>query len=248
MLKLLSSLLVVLGIIFGVASDAAAYTYYPSNSYYYGGYYSNPYYLQTSSVYPGCSGADILIGGQIWASCNALSKNIGSTEKSGWFFAKDLKSSFVSYNGIGAPLEWKGKATSTNSWFQGPCAKGYRLPTRGDWETVIYYARLNGTSVTNLINLPKNGGFRGYKDSDGDIRIEGQQDVLGSYWTNSFEYSNNTYTPVVMRINGTYQNYRVDGTYYSDTTTGYEWQYGETGLSLVSGTYSDLANVRCIKN
>lgn len=39
------------------------------------------------STYPGCSQADIIIGGQIWASCNTIDRNAGSTEKSGWFFA-----------------------------------------------------------------------------------------------------------------------------------------------------------------
>ncbi len=37
--------------------------------------------------YPGCTSADIVIGGQIWASCNALDRNQGSTKKTGWFFA-----------------------------------------------------------------------------------------------------------------------------------------------------------------
>lgn len=215
----------------------------------YGNTYLPSYaYIQDTSVYPGCGQADILIGGQIWASCNVLTKNTGSNDKSGWFFARDTKSSFVSYNGLWAPLEWKWKVKTTTSWSQGPCANGYHIPSRWDWETALYYARLNGTSVSNLLNLPRNGGFRGQKDSDGDVIISGQLDVLGSYWSSSVEFGSNTYNPVIMRINGTYQNYRMDGTYYSNKESGYQWQYGETGLSLVTATSSDLANIRCIKN
>jgi hypothetical protein len=67
-------------------------------------------------TYPGCSAADIVIGGQIWASCNALDRNVGSTAKSGWFFAGDRESSFTSYNGSNTALEWMGKQTRESSW------------------------------------------------------------------------------------------------------------------------------------
>ncbi len=227
------------------SESVLAYTYYPSM---YGNTYIPSYtYIQDSSTYPGCGQADIIIGGQIWASCNVYSKSTGSNEKSGWFFAKDSKASFVSYNGLWAPLEWKWKVKSMSSWYRGPCANWYRIPSRWDWETALYYARLNKTSVSNLLNLPTNGGFRGQKDSDGDVLINGQLDVLGSYWTSSVEFGNYA-KPIIMRINGVYQNYRLDGTYYSQKDSGYQWQYGENGLSLVTATSSDLANVRCIKN
>lgn len=231
--------------VLGAVGSVHAYYYYPSSNNYI--YYPSRHYTPVSPVYPGCSNPDIVIGGQIWSSCNALNKNLWSPEKSGWFFAKDAKASFISYNVIGAPLEWQGKVTNSQSWMQGPCARGYRLPSRYDWETIMYYARLNGTSVSTLLNLPRNGGFRWYKDSDGDVMIKSEQDILGAYWTSDVEYNGSSYAPIVMRINGSYQNYRMDGTYYSDTSSGYDWQYGETGLSLVAGTYSDLANVRCIK-
>ena len=35
----------------------------------------NNAYGSITSTYPGCSSADIIIGGQIWASCNALDRN-----------------------------------------------------------------------------------------------------------------------------------------------------------------------------
>lgn len=60
---------------------------------------TNSIYVSSYSVYPGCSNSDIIIGGQIWASCNALDTGEGSASKSGWFFAGDSQSSFASYNG-----------------------------------------------------------------------------------------------------------------------------------------------------
>ena len=75
----------------------------------------NNSYGPTYGTYPGCSAADIVIGGQIWASCNALDRNVGSTAKSGWFFAGDRESSFTSYNSSNAALEWMSKQTRESS-------------------------------------------------------------------------------------------------------------------------------------
>lgn len=76
----------------------------------------NNAYGPVLSSYPGCGTADIIIGGQIWASCNALDRNIGSTNRSGWFFAGDAQSTFTSYNSSSATLEWVGKQTRDRSW------------------------------------------------------------------------------------------------------------------------------------
>ncbi len=108
-------------------------------------------YGPVSSTYPGCSSADIVIGGQIWASCNVLDRNAGSTSKSGWFFAGDTQSTFTSYNGSNTTLEWMGKQTQTSAWTTGPCASGYRLPNRGEWEVLQSYARANSSTIANLI-------------------------------------------------------------------------------------------------
>ena len=113
-------------------------------------------YGPVSSTYPGCSSADIIIGGQIWASCNALDRNAGSTAKSGWFFAGDVQSTFTSYNGSNTTLEWMGKQTQTSAWTTGPCAPGYRLPNRGEWEVLQSYARANSSTIANLISLQSN--------------------------------------------------------------------------------------------
>jgi hypothetical protein len=245
LLSVIFSLIVLAGIPVSATQQWSPYTYYPTNTY---TYYPSNYYTPVAPVYPGCSAPDIIIGGQIWASCNALTKNTGNTNKSWWFFARDTRASFYSYNGRGAPLEWQGKTRPQNTpWITGPCAPGYRIPSRWDWETILYYARLNGSSVTTILNLPRNGWFRGYKDSDGDVRIESEQDIAWAYWSSSVEYGNNQSFPIVMRINAPYQANRMDGTYYSDTESWYDWQYSDAGLSLVAGTASDLANVRCIK-
>jgi hypothetical protein len=61
------------------------------------------------SSYPGCSRSDIIIGGQVWAACNAEDRRRGSDSRSGWFFANDMYSSFIGYNGLGNRIEWQGK-------------------------------------------------------------------------------------------------------------------------------------------
>jgi hypothetical protein len=113
-------------------------------------------YGPVSSTYPGCSSADIVIGGQIWASCNAVDRNAGSTNRSGWFFAGDTQSTFTAYNGSNATLEWMGKQTQAGAWTTGPCASGYRLPNRGEWEVLQSYARANSSTIANLIGLQSN--------------------------------------------------------------------------------------------
>ncbi len=208
----------------------------PSNNY---SYYSNP-------GYPGCGASDIIIGGQAWASCNATSRSNGTPGRSGWFFANDMYPTFMSSNGENTRLEWLGKVLPVAVWWDGPCADGYRLPTRGEWETATYYARQNNTSITNLLSLPRNGGYRGYKDTSGDVRIEARTDVAGSYWSSTYSY-NGGYYPMMMKIGTVYQNYRTDGTYSPYSSYGYNWQYTDSGLELIWGTSTDIANVRCIR-
>jgi len=58
-------------------------------------------------AYPGCDRADIIIGGQVWAGCNATTQSKGSSEKSGWFFAGDKSASFLSYNGLAERLAFQ---------------------------------------------------------------------------------------------------------------------------------------------
>lgn len=203
-------------------------------------------YTSYQSKYPGCNNADIIIGGQVWASCNALDKNIGSDSRSWWFFARDSRATFAGYNGFGGRLEWLGKVTSDSNWTEGPCATGYRLPTRGEWETALYSARLNGVSLANLLNLPTNGGYRANRDTNGDIILESRYDVNGAYWTSSFEY-NGGYYPTVLHLGSTYQNYRLSGTDMSYNSSNYRWQYTDIGLELVAGTSQEIANIRCIR-
>lgn len=86
------------------------YNYYNYNynnyfyDYNYNNYknnYTNPYYLPvvtSQSKYPGCSRDDITIGGQVWASCNALDRRTASDSRSGWFYHGAMHSAYTSNN------------------------------------------------------------------------------------------------------------------------------------------------------
>ena len=196
------------------------------------------------ATYPGCSAPDIIIGGQIWASCNAIDRNLGSTNKTGWFFAGDRESSFTSYNGNDTALEWMGKQTRESSWNIGPCATGYRLPTQGEWNTLQSYARAGNTTISSLISLGQNGSYQGSRNTNGDITITGRLSATAAYWSSSVESG----VPIVMHVGSTYQGYNTTGTDYGYVNSGYQWTYGDTGLSLLRATTGELANVRCMRN
>jgi uncharacterized protein (TIGR02145 family) len=200
-------------------------------------------YANSYATYPGCSAPDIVIGGQIWASCNALDRNAGSIDKSGWFFAGDRESSFTSYNSANSTLEWMGKQTRESSWNVGPCAPGYRLPNRSEWETLQSYARAGNTTISNLISLKQNGSYQGSRNTNGDIVITGRLPATAAYWSSSVDGG----VPVVMHVGSTYQGYNTTGTDYGYVNNAYQWTYSDTGLSLLRSTTGELANVRCIK-
>ena len=208
-------------------------------------YYPNNYpYVTTVSTYPGCNKANILIWGQEWSGCNSTDRNTSSSNQSGWFFGGDLQSTFLSYNGMGNSLAWQGRQTRSSSWVNGPCASGYRLPTRGEWETAIWYARQNGVTLASLLSLSYNGGFYGYRDNAGNVTLSARTDVNGAYWSSTVEGS----SPVVLHLASGYAGYRTDGTDYARNIDTARWQYNDTGLVLVQSNYSEIANVRCIKN
>lgn len=195
------------------------------------------------STYPGCSSADIVIGGQIWASCNALDRNAGSIAKSGWFFAGDTQSTFTSYNGSNTTLEWMGKQTQTSAWTTGPCASGYRLPNRGEWEILQSYARSNSSTIASLIGLQSNGAYQASRNSAGDVTISSRLPVSASYWTSTMDGG----TPTVMHVGSTYAGYSTTGTDYGYVNSGYQWAYTDTGLQLQRSTTGELANARCVR-
>lgn len=200
-------------------------------------------YTSTYATYPGCTQPDIVIGGQIWASCNALDRNAGSTSRSGWFFAGDRESSFTSYNGSNTALEWMGKQTRESSWNIGPCSSGYRLPTRAEWETLQSYARANSTSIASIISLEQNSAYQGSRNTNGDISIAGRLSVAAAYWSSSVDGG----VPMVMHIGSSYAGYSTNGTDYGYVSTGNRWTYTDTGLELLRSTTGELANVRCIR-
>ena len=174
-------------------------------------------YVTASSRYPGCSRADIVIGGQTWASCNALGRRTGSDTTSGWFFPGDMYPVYESANGIGSIMNWKGRTLVGRSWTLGPCAVGYRLPTRGEWETAIASARQNNVLLATLLNLPYNGGFYGYRDRANNVTLDARVDVGGAYWTSTTA----TTTPVVLHLGSNYAGYRTDGTDIIKSTNQY---------------------------
>jgi hypothetical protein len=203
---------------------------------------------QEALAYPGCSRADIIIGGQVWAWCNATTASKGSSEKSGWFFAGDKSASFLSYNGWNQRLSFQWKVKTQDWWWTvGPCARGYRIPTRGDYETAIYYSQLNSVTLASLLTLPENGGYRTYRDSDGDIMVESRLDVVGSYWTSTKEDIYGLRN-IVLHLGTRYGGSRMDGTDGVYTVEKNTWQYDDAGLELVGGEITEMANVRCIRN
>ena len=145
---------------------------------------------------------------------------------------------------MGNSLAWQGVQTRSSSWTHGPCASGYRLPTRGEWETAIWYARQNGVTLASLLSLSYNGGFYGYRDNAGNVTLSARTDVNGAYWSSTVEGS----SPVVLHLASGYAGYRTDGTDYARNIDTARWQYNDTGLVLVQSNYSEIANVRCIKN
>ena len=249
------------------SSPNAGYYYYfntttNNNSYYNNNYYQTPHnnnqictvinnvyqcmnnaYGPVSSTYPGCSTADIVIWGQIWASCNALDRNAGSTNRSGWFFAGDTQSTFTSYNGSNATLEWMGKQTQVGAWTTGPCASGYRLPNRGEWEVLQSYARANSTTIGSLISLQSNWGYQASRNSGWDVSLTSRLPVSAAYWTSTMDGG----TPTVLHIGSSYAGYNTTGTDYGYVNNSYQWAYTDTGLTLQRSTTGELANVRCMR-
>ncbi len=196
-------------------------------------------------AYPGCARGDMIIGWQMWAACNATTKGNSSTNISGWFLPGGKNPVFLSQNGT------LGLSSYRTFWNpvdvkNGPCAKGYTLPNRWDWETAIYSARLNQTSLANLLALPQNGGWSILKTNN-QTSLQSQQNVYGSYWSSTIEdiYGDK---PIILHLGSVYGNTRMDGTDGVYGETGNTWQWTNTGLGLVSSESTEIANVRCIRS
>ena len=103
-----------------------------------------------------------------------------------------------------------GKQTREMSPTVGPCANGYRLPTRGEWETLQSYARAGNTTISSLISLGQNGAYQGSRNTNGDIVITGRLSVSAAYWTSSSDGG----VPIIMHVGSTYAGYNTTGTDY----------------------------------
>ena len=99
-------------------------------------------------------------------------------------------------------------------------------------------------TLASLLSLSYNGGFYGYRDNAGNVTLSARTDVNGAYWSSTVEGS----SPVVLHLASGYAGYRTDGTDYARNIDTARWQYNDTGLVLVQSNYSEIANVRCIKN
>jgi uncharacterized protein (TIGR02145 family) len=102
-----------------------------------------------------------------------------------------------------APYDWRNP--QNNSLWQGvnginnPCPKGYRLPTKGEWEAELnsWGANKNATGAFNSpLKLPV-AGFRNH--SDGSLNQAG---TSGNYWSSTIS-SNNNYSQVLFFTNAT---------------------------------------------
>ncbi|EKD44512.1 MAG: hypothetical protein ACD_71C00114G0010 [uncultured bacterium (gcode 4)] len=119
-----------------------------------------PFSTEAESQYPGCDKSDIKIWNQIWSSCNIGSNKAGTwTESYGksivfwsdkWFKEFNLVELYMHQEDA---LGWKNK--------QGPCANGYNIPSKKDWDTLFYNLNCNSFSsvclkkVLNTLVLPQ---------------------------------------------------------------------------------------------
>jgi hypothetical protein len=206
-------------------------------------------YAAWSQSYPGCGAWDIIVGEQIWASCNAVGRGEGSDNFSGWFGWGQTLPILTSINGRSTLYEGitRAKSSSTTDWSRGPCASGYRIPTRYEWEDVILNARRNNSSVATLLKLPLNGAKLITRDKKGNITGLKSINYEGSYWTSSSENIPGR-SPMIMHIGQSYGYSKYDGTESSISNTGYEWKWNENGKELVERSMDEVANVRCIRD
>ena len=150
---------------------------------------------------------------------------------------------YTSANGIGATLGEYRRFSRPKGWTVGPCAFGYRLPTRGEWETALLAARVNNVSISRMLALPYNGSYRGYRNIRNQISLDARINVGGAYWTGSPA----TDTPYVLHLDSDYLGYRTDGTDQSPIVSGSRL-YETNGYELIPGESAEFANVRCIKS
>lgn len=193
-----------------------------------------------SFAYPGCLIPDTIIWWQMWASCNSTTKSSSSWTKSGWFFAGEKFPIYMSYNGMGQSLfpEIRNRAADIQVW---PCAKWYRIPNRGEWETAILYARLANISITQLLWLPQNGGYRIYRDKE-KVLYSSTENVLGSYWTSTREDIYGIH-PIVLHLRSSRMSYTEPA--YQETQN--LASYGDDEIEMLAGEVAEIANVRCIR-
>ncbi len=78
------------------------------------------------------------------------------------------------------------------------------------------------------------------------MMVESRTGVRGAYWSSTREniYGNRQ---IVLHLGANYYGSSIDGTDGVYVEPKYTWQYEESGLELVGGEESEMANVRCIR-
>ncbi len=198
-------------------------------------------------AYPGCANADITIGDQVWASCNAVSRSEGSDLLSGWFLWGQTLPTMLSKNGATKLYEEILRSTSRSDFTRGPCATGYRIPTRYEWESIIFTSRRNGSTVAAILSLPLNGSRVITRDAKGKITNVQVTTFDAAYWTSSTVTFGGK-TPMVMHIGQRSGYNRYDTTDGGYSKSGYGWQWKSDGKELVESSVNEIANVRCIRD
>lgn len=176
--------------------------------------------------YPWCWNDDIVIWGQVWASCNVIDLKKWNDYQSGWFTYTNARSLFTSVN-------WNPYFSKNNTKLRSklsPCAEWYRLPNQWEWATAENYAKLNNTNIESLLRLPLNGWYIAMRDDRWSQIIDERLNVYGSYWTSTYIGDKK----LVYHIWSLYAWYRTNGSdlSYKNVST---WRY-------------EVANIRCIRD
>lgn len=109
------------------------------------------------SQYPGCNAPDIVLSNwQIWSACNVWASVSWTWSESYWDIYKWWN------NTPASSLNWL-TLTSNPTWWSNwiwPCADGYKIWTKNDWEMTYNLLNKNYNELVNKLLIPKAGYWR----------------------------------------------------------------------------------------
>jgi hypothetical protein len=79
------------------------------------------------------------------------------------------------------------------------------------------------------------------------VVVDERENVLGSYWSSTYETIWGESLPIILHLSGNSYGTRMDSTDGVYSQNGYQFQYGDDGIKLVGGERSEMANIRCIR-